>query len=256
MREFMDNAMKDIWAPFGKRLDDVKARDAKYSLVKGAQSHKYKRYPTIEDHVVAEYESQHRIQLPEDYRLYLQHFSNGGVGPNRGLYQFPKDVWQRNPASPFPIEYEHGIVHLDEKIKPLTELDGLIRIAQQMYLIVNGPWVGYVLFYDLQNMYCFCGPFVRWFKQWLDCVETGLNELEILNALPLGISKADILQRDGLTFLESNNQTTLYLKFSKSVMTFSEKNELIEISTDSNSVAWVGYMIWSEKEQLFTDAVA
>jgi hypothetical protein len=52
----------------------------------GAESHKFLLNPTLAEAEVANFERQHKISLPADYRNFLTGAGNGGAGPYYGIF--------------------------------------------------------------------------------------------------------------------------------------------------------------------------
>lgn len=53
----------------------------------GAESHKYLLNPPIDDESLVDFEKDHGIKLPPDYRSFLRFAGNGGAGPYYGIYK-------------------------------------------------------------------------------------------------------------------------------------------------------------------------
>jgi hypothetical protein len=54
----------------------------------GSIGHHYKLNPPLAQTVVKEFEREHKINLPEDYRYFITEIGNGGAGPYYGLFPF------------------------------------------------------------------------------------------------------------------------------------------------------------------------
>lgn len=67
----------------------------------GARRHRFQPHSPLSEEVVQEFESRHRISLPEEYRGFLIHVGNGGAGPGFGLFRLGELNSQvtREPAS-------------------------------------------------------------------------------------------------------------------------------------------------------------
>src|SRR5262245_24909097 len=88
---------------------------AKALNVFGAESHQYQSFPPLAEGFVQQFELQHRITLPADYRGFLIQVGNGGAGPSYGFFKlgemddgFGFKTWQENDgfvgilSRPFP----------------------------------------------------------------------------------------------------------------------------------------------------------
>lgn len=77
------------------RLQKSRAR----GKVFGASAHGFETNPPLKECDVADFESQHGIALPEDYRGFLVHVGNGGAGPYYGVFRLGEmdDGWGHAP---------------------------------------------------------------------------------------------------------------------------------------------------------------
>ena len=55
--------------------------------VTGEQGHAYRLNPPLSEVEVVQFERQHNVILPDDYRQFLTHAGNGGAGPFYGLFK-------------------------------------------------------------------------------------------------------------------------------------------------------------------------
>ncbi len=67
-----------------ERLKLLKQRD-KGRLIFGASTHRYRLNLALSDRQLMKFERRHSIQLPSDYRNFLQYAGDGGAGPAYGL---------------------------------------------------------------------------------------------------------------------------------------------------------------------------
>ena len=54
-----------------------------------ARLHRYELAPPVEEAVVSQFEKQHDVELPSEYRTFLLTIGSGGAGPGYGLEPFP-----------------------------------------------------------------------------------------------------------------------------------------------------------------------
>lgn len=106
-------------------MDEIHARirDGLHALrearrpvhVFGSQLHGFHLNPPLSEPAVRDFEREHRINLPADYRAFLLHVGNGGAGPAYGLFKLGETddcrghaPWQENDGTvgvlskPFP----------------------------------------------------------------------------------------------------------------------------------------------------------
>ena len=151
-----------------KRLITQLRREDRNLRVYGADGHEYQIGPTLSEAQLSDFEQQHKITLPQDYRLYLQRVGNGGngdpakiqknpwfhagAGPFNGIYPLHDELISKNAHLPFPFrsdaeltdeQYEEWDVEND------VHIPGLIEIASQgcagtVRLVVNGDGHGEV----------------------------------------------------------------------------------------------------------------
>ena len=69
------------------RLQQLAKKDRKRKVF-GASAHDYQLNPSLDAEVVASFEADHEITLPEDYRRFITKIGNGGAGPFYGLFPF------------------------------------------------------------------------------------------------------------------------------------------------------------------------
>ena len=86
-----------------KKLLELKTLDTDYTVF-GSKSHEYKFDIPIELEKLQQYETNHNLSLPQEYREFLLTVSNGGVGPFYGLLALNYNEDQAcNPSKEFPL---------------------------------------------------------------------------------------------------------------------------------------------------------
>jgi hypothetical protein len=81
MRESFDKAA------ITRLLSELDRKD-RHRSVFGSSVHDYKLHPPIQGSTIEEFEAQHGIRLPDDYRYFITEIGNGGAGPYYGLFPF------------------------------------------------------------------------------------------------------------------------------------------------------------------------
>lgn len=158
--------------------------------------------PVLSESVLAAFEADHGVTLPEDYRRFLAHVGNGGPGPGYGLLPLEKALDYDNKlwGGPVPLDHlRHPFPHTatynpKEDQQPdwqaaddglLTEEEmylaifrhyrGLIGLAHEgcaryWVLVVTGPARGTVWIDATDSGGPFvplgCG-FLEWYENWL-----------------------------------------------------------------------------------------
>ncbi|MBN1427653.1 MAG: HEAT repeat domain-containing protein [Anaerolineae bacterium] len=155
----------------------------------GSQSHNFRLKSPISEYNLRAFETEHSIQLPDDYRTFLLHAGNGGAGPFYGLY--PLDKWddfadwvleEERPdnflALPCPLtpELEPSDDWVDQFTDCVSPYQGTISLGTQgctyaTQLIVSGPYAGRVVYVeasDLPPYIVYEADFLAWYERWLD----------------------------------------------------------------------------------------
>lgn len=70
-----------------QRLQRLARQDRKRKVF-GAASHNYVLNPPLPLCTVVDFEEQHSVRLPDDYRQFITEIGNGGAGPDYGLFPF------------------------------------------------------------------------------------------------------------------------------------------------------------------------
>lgn len=139
---------------------------------------------------VREFEQLHRVKLPEDYRAFLIHIGNGGIGPpDYGMYALGTTETQpqqfRQPKQqdlirinePFPFTkywvWENGetsIEGTEEQIRDGSILLGTDGCGMYWHLIVKGPERGIPWMICGEGIQPVCPKrnFLQWYEDWLD----------------------------------------------------------------------------------------
>lgn len=152
------------------RLEHLRRKDTKRRVF-GAAVHNYELQPPLSPSVIEEFEKEHGVTLPEDYRHFITQIGNGGAGPFYGLFPFgqlddrrtlrswdegcligevsqpfphaaawnlPDSFWEQQPDPPadIPIEEEHEMCEawdklLEEHYWKPTLMNGAIPICHK-----------------------------------------------------------------------------------------------------------------------------
>jgi len=113
----------------------------------GEESHRFKLNPPLPESVVRKFEAKHRIRLPEDYRGFLIHLSNGGAGPYYGVFKlgemdnsFDFQKWEEGDgfvgvlSKPFPhITAWNDVTGAPEETDNEEEYEAALEAFDQRY---------------------------------------------------------------------------------------------------------------------------
>jgi hypothetical protein len=84
----------------------------------GAESHRFLLNPPLTESAVRDFERQHKVELPPDYRHFLTAIGNGGAGPYYGV--FPLGQRDGDAGGLQPWHEDNGFVGILSKPFPLT----------------------------------------------------------------------------------------------------------------------------------------
>ncbi|WP_339731083.1 HEAT repeat domain-containing protein [uncultured Gimesia sp.] len=153
----------------------------------GSDSHFFQLNTPLEEKALQKFESQQRIQLPEDYRAFLRYAGNGGAGPCYGIY--PLEKWNHfvewvceeplqddlTLSCPLYLEMERT-PDWENNFQTTYPYQGTISIGTQgctyeILLIVTGPFRGRVVYADADGQAPYLiqeVDFLAWYERWLD----------------------------------------------------------------------------------------
>ena len=106
--QLMSPRMLTLW----RKLRELVTYDPNLTVF-GARSHKYRVYPCLTLSEIDDFEQQHKVVLPEDYREFLTQIGNGGVGPEYGLHRL-QDSTRKDAAllsCPWPHHEDWNLAH-------------------------------------------------------------------------------------------------------------------------------------------------
>jgi hypothetical protein len=147
----------------------------------GANGHRYELNEPLSEQALAEFEAQHGVRLPEDYRWFLSTVGNGGAGPYYGLFALGEvddgvgiTAWKENDgfvghlSAPFPhlaawndlagkpeetspesAELEAEFEAFEGRYFSVRHVDGAIPICHlgcglRIWLVISGPERGHL----------------------------------------------------------------------------------------------------------------
>jgi len=167
--------------PYQQIVQDLERLSQARATVFGSEAHGFRPHPTVPERELIDFEINHGICLPEEYRDFLLRVGRGGAGPYHGLFDlgemddgFDCKPWQEGGdfvgvlSKPFPFtepwndltgepdeqladedvkEYERQLEQFEERY--WAPLDGAIPVchigcALRQWLVVTGPEAGYI----------------------------------------------------------------------------------------------------------------
>ena len=173
--------------------DSLKRLHAARPDIFGADEHRFLLNPTMPEAQAASFESEHNVQLPDEYRHFLTAIGNGGAGPFYGV--FPFGLVDAGFGRTSWIDHEGVVGKLSEPFSPADKttawtkpdhlnplpLNGAIPICHigcglRIWLVIAGEKAGH-LWYDgraehsgvtaLSNADGSPTTFAMWYEDWL-----------------------------------------------------------------------------------------
>lgn len=115
--------------------------------------------PTLSEKQIQQVETDHHVQLPEDYRAFLLEIGNGGYGPGGKMYSLQEallHVQDYKPSEPFPHTQPWLLPELpsEAELWDIPHLNGVITVAHHgctiyNHLVVTGPERGHIWAEDI-----------------------------------------------------------------------------------------------------------
>lgn len=177
----------------------------------GAETHRYELNPPIQEQELLDFEAEHGVQLPEEYRDFLLYAGNGGAGPYYGIYPLEKwydfgdwiyDTRVENYLSlPCPLYFRMKRTDDWEKeFETKFPFQGTLSLGSQgctyaMVLIVTGEYRGRVVYADADGQTPFVTyepDFLTWYERWLDELLSGCEIFWF--GMNLGGAEEDLLE--------------------------------------------------------------
>jgi hypothetical protein len=200
----MVHATPDDTAKLVDLVQRLRSADAN-RRVHGSDHHNYQFRPTLPEADVREFESQHGVELPADYRNFLLHAGNGGAGPHYGMERLQTPQWPL--SKPFPLTRSSEEM-TEQELEPLgcpwIDYGGFLPLshrgcAKYDNLIVCGPTYGTIWASWEFSLYCPTGlSFTDWYRDWaMHALRLLSNEKYLVPLIKLGMSRADVIAAVG-----------------------------------------------------------
>ncbi len=210
----------EFWQALPEKLEKF-ARLDDAELVFGARTrgggHQYRRLPVVTEKELNDFENRNGLEIPVEYKTYLQTFGAGGGGPYYGIYDFREYVYPNTYPDPNPFTEEVYYDDAEGDDDPIWDNPGIAYIGEQgcgtvfgIELSGNSPGL---IWTDWAEALSPEGTFLEFYRKWLNKVENGLERYQILKSLmagetridrPKGITFEDIVSRLQCNFNEVN----------------------------------------------------
>ncbi|HEX9996355.1 MAG TPA: hypothetical protein VGB45_04365 [Abditibacterium sp.] len=223
----------------------------------GADVHEYQVGPTLSALELQRFERRHRIELPEDYRLYLELVGNGGLGaslggagPDYGVYsliereefadsceEFSDSADENILSCPFPQTYSLNLIKGQTHNLWRGPIPGALEIGMKgcsytTHLIVSGEargtiWNGWEHRYlDPTGV-----TFSQWMRDWAEAKISRIARDRLADGIEIGMSKSQAALACGFDFVERDapwSAGAKYLRFKQfSIDFYLDQNEKI-----------------------------
>lgn len=199
-------------------IEKLRDTDTKFRVF-AADSHRYHIGPKLSATEVLDFEKNHNITLPEDYRLYLDLVGNGsgrpprphpytsgwvrviaGAGPGYGIYPLSKTVNGDRVSQPFPFEEKVDVPYEPPYDTWEENIPGALEVCTSgwlthTHLIVNGPkygtiWEGYNYdHFTPTNL-----TFIQWMRNWAEKELRKLLNEPLVKRIKVGMTKAQVIK--------------------------------------------------------------
>lgn len=113
----------------------------------GASEHRYRVNPPIDEQLLASFETEQHVVLPDDYKRFLVEVGDGGAGPHYGLLPFGRSLGPGDIRKPFPLT--EAFTPDDSDDIQDRHFDGYLLLSSMgcgywSFLVVTGPAAGTV----------------------------------------------------------------------------------------------------------------
>jgi hypothetical protein len=188
--EMDENDYLDYWGKLRTEVETFGALDD-LRLTFGARTrgfgHDFKVLPTVSGTEIAAFERRTGLDLPLEYRSYLQVFGAGGAGPDYGIHDFRETVQNGDYPVPFPLTETQ--FSLDEEIEdddPIWDMPGTAPICShgcgaESSIELHGANPGYIWCQSGTDI-IEVGTFYGFYRRWADKVRTGLTRYDLLKS--------------------------------------------------------------------------
>lgn len=231
----MPITLEEEIAEVAEMVRELRAADTGFRVF-GSEAHRYALRPTLSEPELARFEAEHRVSLPEDYRLFLRTVGDGGAGPYYGLESLETSALHRNvgglfpfvePAEIGPAEAAAGWVRHErtgflyvggDAFHDWMDADepGTLEISHQgcaiySYLVLTGPARGTV-WDGCEEIIPQGIGFLPWYRAWAETSLRRVRNLPLIDRIRLGMTAEEVIQAVGGEWVErpANGRPTLY----------------------------------------------
>lgn len=184
------------------KIPRIAAQDPEYKTF-GADQWNYQWPEPVNEQCVAEWEKQHSVALPREYRIYLRYIANGGPGFAYGLYPLEDtriygDIQRESPIPLYMTQAQVDTLNAQRENPDMVDdeylfYDGLLVMMTEgctydIALVVNGKYRGRLIQTDSNEefpfRFIFDHHFLDWYERWLDDFIAGMSMSGFINSVP------------------------------------------------------------------------
>ncbi len=216
---WMNNEWEKNWQQVKTQVAQLKQLDPDFTLIPGSKFHQYNVAPVLTSQTLSKFENDCGLELPENYRSYLEYFGAGGAGPSMGVDRFQDKISHTDVSKPLNIGFFNGYRHFylpkgwpgydphydginEEEMAELEAMDkslyhghGMIEIGtlgeNSLSLVVNGKLKGNVLAWNGSDLILY-GPLEQMYSRWLDLSFRGIQRYNIFKNIEVGMTLEEI----------------------------------------------------------------
>lgn len=182
-----EKELKDFWLATKEKLkvfDKMDDAEIVWGAKSGRGGHRYKTLPVVSDQEILQFERNNKLELPPEYRTYLQYFGAGGAGPFSGILDARGYVLPKSFTKPFPYTES---VYWENMEAPERDPEGLAclwnEVCSRLLIELNGPTPGQLWCFCIEGLLISYASILELYQVWQDKVEVGLRHYQKLKEI-------------------------------------------------------------------------
>jgi len=184
------------------KLENLRLLDREFRAFGAADSHRYMRAPVLTEDQLKSFERQHDVQLPQDYRDFLNKVCNGYVGPYYGLIDLENAAQGCRPGVPFPFTAQSVRLEEAEQEQWKKGAHGIVLLCHQgcgyyNFLVTKGEHYGTVWEDYLSadgTLVSTNQTFPQWYEAWIDRVTAQVPNIAFKAKVSIGMSRSQLME--------------------------------------------------------------
>jgi hypothetical protein len=184
------------------KLENLRLIDKEFRAFGAADSHRYMRAPVLTEDQLKDFEKQHDVQLPPDYRDFLSQVCNGYVGPFYGLIDLENAVQGCRPGIPFPFPVQSVRLGESDQAQWKKGSPGIVLLCHQgcgyyNFLVTKGEHYGKVWNDFLAadgRLTSTNQTFSQWYEAWIDRITAQIPNIALKEKINIGMSRVQLME--------------------------------------------------------------